>query len=264
MNMKRIKGMGSILRYLICIACVAVILLPIGILIHGSFQGGGIKNYVDILTKYHIETYFINSLIISVSVVVLVVVLDVLAGFALSKLNFPFKNGIYIFLLSALLLPAAAILVPVFQINSKLGILNTYLAVLGPYVVLIAPFNLLTIKNGFDALPNTVLEAALIDGCGIVKTLFKIAVPMCKPSIVMAVIWTFLSSWNEYMMAFVMLRKEEIMTITVIPTKFQSMYGGNVGKLYAALFIILVPGIIIYLLMQKFIVNGLNAGAVKE
>ena len=154
--------MGNLLRYLICIACVAVILLPIGILIHGSFQGGGIKNYVDILTKYHIETYFINSLIISVSVVVLVVVLDVLAGFALSKLNFPFKNGIYIFLLSALLLPAAAILVPVFQINSKLGILNTYLAVLGPYVVLIAPFNLLTIKNGFDALPNTVLEAALI------------------------------------------------------------------------------------------------------
>ena len=149
--------------------------------------------------------------------------LDVLAGFALSKLNFPFKNGIYIFLLSALLLPAAAILVPVFQINSKLGILNTYLAVLGPYVVLIAPFNLLTIKNGFDALPNTVLEAALIDGCGIVKTLFKIAVPMCKPSIVMAVIWTFLSSWNEYMMAFVMLRKEEIMTITVIPTKFLSL-----------------------------------------
>ena len=78
--MKRIKGMGNLLRYLICIACVAVILLPIGILIHGSFQGGGIKNYVDILTKYHIETYFINSLIISVSVVVLVVVLDVLAG----------------------------------------------------------------------------------------------------------------------------------------------------------------------------------------
>ena len=94
--MKRIKGMGSLLRYLICIACVAVILLPIGILIHGSFQGGGIKNYVDILTKYHIETYFINSLIISVSVVVLVVVLDVLAGFALSKLSFPLRTG-YIF-----------------------------------------------------------------------------------------------------------------------------------------------------------------------
>ena len=63
------------------------------------------------------------------------------------------------------------------------------------------------------------MEAALIDGCGIMKTLFKIAVPMCKPAIVMAVIWTFLSSWNEYMMAFVMLRKEEIMTITVIPTQ---------------------------------------------
>ena len=96
------------------------------------------------------------------------------------------------------------------------------------------------------------------------KALFEIAVPRCRPAIIMAGIWTFLSSWNEYMMAFVMLRKEEIMTVTVIPTKFQSMYGGNVGKLYAALFIILVPGIAIYLVMQKFIINGLNAGAVKE
>lgn len=262
--MKTRQLLQTILTYVITILCTAVIILPIGILIKGSFQGGGIQNYIDILTKYHIYTYFFNSLIISAATVVLVVTLDVLAGFALSKLNFPCKNLIYLFLLSALLLPAAAIMVPVFQINSKLKILNTYLAVLGPYVVLIAPFNLLTVKNGFDALPNTVLEAALIDGCGIFRTLVRIAIPMCKPSVVMAVIWTFISSWNEYMMAFVMLRKEEIMTITVIPTKFQSMYGGNVGKLYASLFIVLIPGIIIYLIMQKFIVNGLNAGAVKE
>ncbi|MCI8930403.1 MAG: carbohydrate ABC transporter permease [Lachnospiraceae bacterium] len=262
--MKTMRVLNGIFCFIVCAVCTAAILLPISILVYGSFQGGGIGNYIDILTKYHIQTYFLNSLIISGLVVVLVVTLDLLAGFALSKLNFPFKNAIYLFLLSALLLPAAAILVPVFQINSKLGILNTYIAVLGPYVVLIAPFNLLTIKNGFDALPNTVLEAALIDGCGIMKALFKIAVPMCRPAIIMAVIWTFLSSWNEYMMAFVMLRKEEIMTVTVIPTKFQSMYGGNVGKLYAALFIILVPGIAIYLVMQKFIINGLNAGAVKE
>lgn len=254
----------QILIYAIALVCVAIIILPVCILVKGSFQGGGIQNYVEILTKYHIYTYFFNSLIISVAVVVLVVVFDVLAGFAFSKLDFPCKNFLYMFLLSALLLPAAAILMPVFQINSKLGILNTYLAVVGPYVVLIAPFNLLTVKNGFDALPNTVLEAAMIDGCGIMKTLFKIAAPMCKPSIVMAVIWTFISSWNEYMMAFVMLRKDEIMTITVIPTKFQSMYGGNVGKLYASLFLVLIPGIVIYLIMQKFIVSGLNAGAVKE
>lgn len=262
--MKKAHFMTKIITYLICLACVAIILLPICILVRGSFQGGGIKNYIEILTKYHIQLYFINSMIVSSITVFLVVLLDILAGFALSKLNFPFKNVIYVFLLSALLLPAAAILVPVFQINNKLGILNTYLAVMGPYVVLIAPFNLLTVKNGFDALPNTVIEAAMIDGCGILKTLFKIAVPMCKPAVVMAIIWTFLSSWNEYMIAFVMLRKEAIMTITVIPTKFQSMYGGNVGKLYAALFLILIPGIVIYLLLQKFIVNGLNSGAVKE
>lgn len=80
----------------------------------------------------------------------------------------------------------------------------------------------------------------------------------------MTIIWSFLSSWNEYLFAFLLLRKEEIMTITVIPTKFQSMYGGRMGMLYASLFIILIPSIVIYFVFQKFIVSGLNAGAVKE
>lgn len=262
--MKRTVTWSNIPKYLITICCVLIILLPISILFYGSLKGNGFGNYIEVLTRYHIEIYFKNSAIIAFMVVFAVVTMDILAGFALSKLKFPCKGAVYIFLLSALLLPAASIMVPIFQINSKLGILNSYISLLGPYVVLIAPFNLLTIKNGFDALPNTVLEAAMIDGCSIMKAVWKIAVPMCKPSIVMAVIWTFLSSWNEYLFAFIMLREDEKMTITVIPTKFQQMYGGNMGKLFAALFIIIVPIMIVYFILQKFISSGLTAGAVKE
>lgn len=262
--MKRSKMIWNLVKYLITILLVLIIVLPISILVYGSLQGNGIQNYVDILTKYHIEIYFKNSVIIAVIVVFAVVVMDILAGFALSKLNFPGKSFAYIFLLSALLLPAASIMVPVFQVSSKLGLLNKYVSLLGPYVVLFAPFNLLTVKNGFDTLPNTVLEAAMIDGCSIFRSIWKIAVPMCKPSVVMAIIWTFLSSWNEYLFAFIMLRDDEMMTITVIPTKFQQMYGGNMGKLFAALFIIIIPIMIVYFVLQKFIASGLTAGAVKE
>lgn len=258
------KLTGRLVTYLVTLITVLIIALPISILVYGSLKGNGIQNYIDIITKYHIEIYFKNSAIVSVMVVIAVVFMDILAGFALSKLHFPCKGFIYIFLLSALLLPAASIMVPVFQINSKLGLLNKYISLLGPYVVLIAPFNLLTIKNGFDALPNTVLEAAMIDGCGMFRTLFKIAVPMCKPAVVMSIIWTFLSSWNEYLFAFIMLRDDKMMTITVIPTKFQQMYGGNMGKLFAALFIIIIPIMIVYFILQKFITGGLTAGAVKE
>lgn len=258
------KKTTYLVHYLITILCVLIIALPISILVYGSLKGNGIQNYIDILTKYNIHIYFKNSAIISIMVVTAVVIFDIFAGFALSKLHFPFKSFIYLFLLSALLLPAASIMVPIFQINSKLGLLNKYVSLLGPYVVLIAPFNLLTIKNGFDALPNTVLEAAMIDGCSVTRALFKIAVPMCKPSVVMAVIWTFLSSWNEYLFAFIMLRDDSMMTITVIPTKFQQMYGGNMGKLFAALFIIIIPIMIVYFILQKFITSGLTAGAVKE
>ena len=262
--MKKTEAMKKIVTYLITLLLIAIILIPILILIYGSLKGGGIKNYIDVLTNYHIEMYFKNSIFVTVIVVVMVVFMDILAGFALSKLQFPGKNFIYVFLLSALLLPAAAIMVPVFQISSKLGILNTYISLVGPYVVLIAPFNLLTVKNGFDALPNTVLEAALIDGCSTFKALWIIAVPMCRPSIMMAVIWTFLSSWNEYLFASIMLREESMMTITVIPTKFQQMYGGNTGKLFASLFIIIIPVMIVYFILQKFVTSGMNDGAVKE
>lgn len=252
------------LKYIISIISAFLILFPLSILVYGSFQGGGIHNYIDILTKYHIYSYFFNSIITSAIAVLVITILDIFAGFAFSKMIFPFKNFLYIFILSALLLPAAAILVPVFQINQKLKLLNTYLALLGPYVVLIAPFNLLTVKNGFDMLPDSVLEAGMLDGCNPLQSLVSIAIPMCKPAVIMTVIWTFLSSWNEYLFAFIMLRKEAIMTITVIPTKFQSMYGGRMGMLYSALLIILIPSIIIYFILEKFIVGGLNAGAVKE
>ena len=251
-------------KYLVSLACVLIILMPISILVYGSLQGGGISNYISILTKYHIETYFRNSLIVCVMSVVVIVVLDILAGFACSKLQFRFKNALYMFLLSALLLPAASILVPIFQLTSKMGLINSYLSLLGPYVVLIAPFNLLTIKNGFDAASDNVLESAIIDGCSTWQAMWRIAVPMNRAAIVMAVIWTFLSCWNEYLFAFVMLRSDEMMTITVLPTKFQSMYGGKMGMLYAALFIVLIPGMAIYAVLQKFIVAGLNTGAVKE
>lgn len=254
----------KILVYLISLICVLIIILPISILIYGSFQGGGIQNYIKIMTEYHIYTYFFNSLIIAGMTVAFVVTLDILAGFAFSKLNFPLKNFLFIFILSALLLPGASILVPTFQINSKLHLINSYIALLGPYVVTIAPFNLLMVRNGFNSVPDSVLEAGLLDGCGATRALWSLALPMCRPAIVMAFIWTFLSSWNEYLFASIMLRKESMMTITVIPTKFQSMYGGRMGMLYSSLFIILLPSIIIYFIMQKFIVVGLNTGAVKQ
>jgi raffinose/stachyose/melibiose transport system permease protein len=258
------KRTTNILRFLCILFFVLIIILPISIIVHGSLQGDGIGNYIVVLTQHNIERFFMNSSIIATMTVAVVSVLVVFAGFAFSKLHFPFKNVLYIFILSALLLPAASIMVPIFQINARFGLLNTHISLLGPYVVFIAPFTLLIAKNGFDTLPNTVLEAALIDGCSIFKAIRKIAIPMCRPSIVMVVIWTFLSSWNEFLFAFIMLREEHMMTITVIPTRFQQMYGGSMGRLFAALFIIVVPIMIVYFVLQKFIVGGLSAGSLKE
>lgn len=252
-----------IIGRIIVLLAVALILFPIIILFHGSFQGGGIKDYIDVLVNYNVGRNFLNSLIISVSSVICIVIVVVLGAFAFSKLDFPFKHLLYIFVLSALLLPGAVVMVPVFQVSKLLGAMNTYWVVIGPIVAMSAPFNLLIAKNYYDSLPNTLLEAAFIDGCTIHRMLFSVVIPLSRPVLMIVIVWAFLGSWNEYLFSLVFLRKKEMMTVTVIPSLFQQMYGGNMPKLFASLVLIIIPVIVLYFLLQKYIVEGITAGAVK-
>ena len=242
---------------------VILILFPVVILIQGSLGGNGLADYIDILVSYNIERNFLNSLIISASSVLCITIVVILGAFAFSKLAFPLKNIFYVFVLSALLLPGAVVMVPVFQISKAIGAMNSYWVVIGPIVAMSAPFNLLIAKNYYDGLPNTLLEAAFIDGCSIHRMLWSVVMPLSRPVLMIVIVWAFLSSWNEYLFSLVFLRKKEMMTVTVIPSTFQQLYGGNMPKLFASLVLIIIPVILVYFLLQKYIVEGITAGAIK-
>lgn len=252
-----------ITKWVLLIITVVIILIPLCILVYGSLQGKGIIDYVDILSNYSIARNFLNSFIITSMSVSLITIFVIFGAFSFSKISFPYKNILYIFILSALLLPSAAIMLPIFHINKNLGLINSYLSLIGPYIALIAPFNLLIAKNYFDGLSNSLIEAGLIDGCSIHRALISIVIPISRPVIMIVIIWTFLASWNEYIFALIFLRSKQMMTITVIPTYFQSIYGGNMPKLFASLLLIIVPAIVLYFFLQKYIVEGITSGAIK-
>lgn len=252
-----------IIARLVVLLAVALILVPFGILIHGSLQGKGIVDYIDVMVSYNIGRNFLNSLIISVSSVAIITLIVIFGAFAFSKINFPFKNVLYLFVLTGLLLPGAVIMVPVFQMSKLLGAMNTYWVVIGPIIAMSAPFNLLIARNYYDGLPNSLLEAAYIDGCSLHRMLWSVVMPLSRPVLMIIIIWGFLGAWNEYFFSVIFLRKKEMMPVTVIPSTFQQMYGGNMPKLFASLTLIVLPVIFVYMILQRYIVEGITAGAIK-
>jgi len=260
MNINKPKIGDILLSFIAAI----IIIIPIIIMFSVSLGGGGgFQNYIEIFALHNVGRYFLNSTIISVSAVSIVTVIVLMSAFAFSKLNFPYKRLLYTFCLSALMLPGAAILVPVFQLSKALNMLGTYWTVIGPVVAFSAPFTLLIAKNYYDNLPSALLEAALIDGCSLLGLQGRIILPLSKPMLMIVVVWTFLGAWNEYLFSMVFLRSRDMMTVTIIPSLFQAQYAARVPMIFSSLVVIATPVMIIYFLLQKYIVAGLTEGAIK-
>lgn len=254
----------SFVKHFSMIIISAYFILPIVLMIYKSVEGKGLGNYIAVFERFNISLNFFNSLIVTVLTITSVVVITTLAAFAFSKLEFRFKKLLYLYLLIALMIPLASILLPVFKLIKGLGLINNILSLVGPYTALIAPFNLLILKNYIDDIPNQILESAFIDGCNKLQILYKIVLPLCKPALVVIILWTFLSSWNEFMMAYVFLSKTVSQTITVIPSKLKTMFFADVPKIYATLTVIVAPVITLYIFLQKYFEEGFTAGALKE
>jgi raffinose/stachyose/melibiose transport system permease protein len=237
--------------------------IPLVIMFKVSLQGEGIRNYVAVLTHPLIPRFFLNSLIVSSCTVAIVFVSTLLSAYAFSKLNMPAKSILYNAVLVGLMIPAIALIVPLFLTIKNFGLLNNYFALIGPLSALLIPFTLVLCRNFFDEIPDSLLEAARIDGCGSFKTLLYVMLPLSKPIATVIVIWSFLQSWNEYLLGLVFMQKETMQIVTQAPQFFIGQYTQDTGKIFASLVLISLPVMIAYLLMQKFFEDSMTAGSIK-
>ncbi|MGL4363386.1 MAG: carbohydrate ABC transporter permease [Cellulosilyticaceae bacterium] len=220
-------------------------------------------NYVTAFGRMNIGRAYINSLVISGCVVVGVMFFGGLASYVLARYKFKGKNAIYSLVIAALLFPAFATIMPVFMMFSRANLLNTYICVVLPQIAGNMAFAI-TILVGFMAsIPMELEEAAVVEGCGPWQIFTKIVVPISKPSFATVAIFTFLWSYNDLFMQKILIRKATMKPICAILDTIRSQYGTDYGLMSAAVILVVIPILIVYLFLQKYIIKGLTAGAVK-
>ncbi|WP_130838212.1 carbohydrate ABC transporter permease [Lachnoclostridium sp. Marseille-P6806] len=254
------------LAQLVCIPALVVFLYPLALMIQKSFGVNGIANYRLVFDYYDLRPNFATSLIVVGGTLVVMAAVVSMAAYAFSKLQFPFKKGIYYLLLTAMMIPTSAVIFPLYQIVRVFRLNNTGFSLIFPYATGSCCFNLMFLKNYYDALPNELLDSARIDGAGKWKTFLLIMLPIAKPGLVFALMQTFLSSWNELQMGMIFINDTSRQPLSVVPLRFAqttSATGFTVNHLFAACIICLLPIGIFYVFASRYMVEGLTQGAVK-
>lgn len=222
-----------------------------------------LQNYQMVIEQNPLIIYFINSFIVTAGSVFLVSLGASMAVFGLSRKGIKGKSFIYNLLLLTLMVPISALVIPLAQINSRFGWLNSFQGLIFPYAALGIPFALVILKGFMDGFPSELEDAATVDGCSANRLFFTIVLPILRPGIIVVVIWQFLTSWNEFFLALVVMSKKAMKTLPLIPMQYKGFYFSQPGALFAILVLTTIPMIILYILVQRNFVRGLMSGAIK-
>lgn len=229
----------------------------------GLVQQFSLSNLLAALGTPLLGRYFLNSVVIAFSTVVLVAAFASMAAYAISRLSFRGRTVLYASLLLTLMMPATALAIPFFVINKTLHLFNNYLGLILPYSALGIPFALVILKNFYDGFPRELEEAATVDGAGVFRIFSVIVLPNSISSLTVVVIWTFLNVWNEFLLALLFMTNDTMKTISLAPLVFEGVYSSSVGSLMGILVIISIPAVLLYLALQSQMEKGVQGGALK-
>lgn len=222
-----------------------------------------LDNYVNMLSSMGFDRYFLNSLLVSVITTAIVMVVSIWGGFAISRYKFRGKKFTFFLLLITQMLPGVVILIPLFTIFNKLGLINNLWSLIITNTTVNLPFCMIMMSGFFSGIPATLEEAAQIDGCSIWKAIFKIVVPAIMPGIVSSSAFAFVNSWNEFVYALNFINDSQKFTLPVGLSMMKGEFTVNYGGLAAGTIVALIPVLLIFCYIQKYLVQGLAAGAIK-
>lgn len=223
-----------------------------------------LENFTGLFEQFNFATLLKNSLIVSLSSGVLVTVLSIFGGYSLARYQFRSKDGILIFFLVTQMIPGILVIIPLNVIFSRLRVIDSYYALLIFYLVSNLPFCLITMRSFFERIPKTLEEAAAVDGCGKLAALRKVIIPIMFPGIVSVFVFAFIGAWNELIAGTIFISTPKMWTIPVGLKSLIGKYNVQWGALMAGGVLALLPTAILFGVMQKYVVSGLTAGAVKE
>jgi len=221
------------------------------------------ENFRTVFGQHNFFLWFGNSVILTAGSVVLAMVLAVLAAYAVAKFWFPGKKWILNIVIALMVVPPVVMVIPLFGMMTKLGMINSQGGVILIYAGLLLPLSIYMLSGFFAAIPNEMIEAAMIDGCGLLRMLYRIIVPAALPAFVTLAIVNSVWVWNELLISVIFLQDDALKTLMAGLTVFKSKYTLNIPVTMAGLIISTLPIAILYFAGQRTFVEGLTAGAVK-
>lgn len=266
-------------KYLCALIVVIIIIFPIYWMVISSFKTPSeiitypprilpkeftFQNYVDSFTEYGLMTYLLNSVIVTISTVVLSVIIASLTAFALNFLKFKLKKLLTNLLYLVQVLPAVVMLVPLFIIYKEIGLLNTHASLVLTYLgnVIGVPIGIILLTGYTAEIPKELFEAAEIDGASTFQLFRKVLLPLATPGMICTAIYIFIVTWQEYMFALNLITKKNLYTMPVGLTMYAQQWTTNWGGMMAASTIIAIPAIVLFVMVQNYFIDNL-AGSVK-
>jgi multiple sugar transport system permease protein len=227
-----------------------------------------IESYKDLFAAGEGDFVFFakNSLIVSSLTILVVCLISIPAGYAFSKLKFPGINILFLAVLSIIMVPFQVLLIPLYTLIHQMKLLDTHLALILIYSTFFMPFGVFIMRNSFDSIPNSIRESAIIDGASELKVLIKVFLPLTLPGVVTTIIYVFMESWNNFIIALIFTSSKSSITLQVglmniATAKWEIIKWGMIN---AGSVITMLPILILFIILQKYFIKGMLAGAIKE
>jgi len=222
-----------------------------------------LEHYRTVLFESNIPRYFLNSVVISLGSTAVALALAVFASYGFARFQFRGRRAAEAFILTGQLLPTAALIVPLFVTLRYLGLVNTYLGLILVYTILTLPLSVWMLTSYFRAIPVELEEAAVLDGASRLSVLCRITLPLALPGVVSIVLFAFVTTWNEFILALVLAQDSRVKTLPIGIAEFTGEFTTDWGAVMAASLLMTLPIAILFLALQRLFIGGLTAGAVK-
>ena len=280
------KAFNTSFKVLLVIPVILFIYLPVAWLVISSIstrsellstpihwipQQPTFQNYINIIVPGQgasevAKTFRItlwNSLLVASSVTVIALTLGSLASYALVRLRFPFRQSMLIGILGTRMIPEISLVIPLYLFATRFGLYNSPVILIITYLSFALPFAIWLMAAFFNTIPVELEDAARIDGCNRIETLFRIIMPISAPGLVSTGLFVFLTAWDEFFFALILTSTVSAKTVPVAIAEFTGRYVVDVGGMMTGGVLAAIPPVILSLIFQRYIVSGLTAGAVK-
>lgn len=220
------------------------------------------KNYIEAWNSVPFARYIINSTIMSLGIVICQTLFSAMAGYAFAKIKFKFKDALFLIFLITMMIPDSVKMIPNFLTIKNLGWYDTYSALIVPRAASV--FAIFLFRQFFLSIPSSIEESARLEGCGLFRLFFQIVLPLSKPVLVTNILFSFLFAWNDFLWPLIITDSQKMRTIQVGLSYFQGRYGVRWELLSAATIFAILPSFIVFIIAQKYFIEGISTSGLKE